>query len=381
MFKNKRIVYVRDVREMNKHLKYCKEHRLEAPSEAWASLQRLPSIYYTLELMYARIVLRYAGKGTPYTEYVFYLDGSYHQQAISGMRAFNTLQRMSNKGVVDLTNNPEYYDQTFDQWKLGSIAGLIYFNPKLINHRYENCVCYDRRSAYSSAMLEPIPNTNVLPRRFGRVGKNEIGFIEMELGYNEESHFYAVFEEGRQADYIYPAIESPFKHFVEYFFNKRKKAKGVETDKLKQTLNYAVGYIRRKNPFIHSCILSRARFYIEALIDEDTLYSNTDSIVSRVRRPDLDALVGDNVGDFKVEHKGSFAYTESGYQWNNDLPSIRGRSKEWFKNAYPNGFDILRDEIPFMVNKYEYNREKGIIEKCNLEPKKEEVNTNLNKPI
>ena len=49
------------------------------------------------------------------------------------------------------------------------------------------------------------------------------------------------------------------------------------------------------------------------------------------------------------------------------MPSIRGRSKEWFKNAYPNGFDILNDEIPFMeANKYEFNTKKGIIEKCDL---------------
>lgn len=378
MFKNKRIVYVRDVREMNKHLRYCKNNRLEAPSEEWAKLQRLPSIYYTLEIMYARIILRYGGNGHPYTEYIFYMDGSEHQQAISGMRAFNTLQRMSNRAVIDLTNNPEYYDKSLETWKIGSVAGLIYFNPKLSGHRYENCICYDRRSAYSSAMLEPIPNTNVIPRKFGRVGKNEIGFIQMELGYNEESHFYAVFEEGAYAEYIYPAIESPFVHFVEHYFNKRKKAKGVEADRIKQTLNYAVGYIRRKNPFIHSCILSRARYYIEKLIDDDTLYSNTDSIVSRVRRPDLDALVGEGVGQFKVEHKGSFAYNASGYQWNNDLPSIRGRSKEWFKNAYPNGFDILTDELPFMANKYEYNREKGIIEKCNLVQEKEESNIEQN---
>ena len=171
-----------------------------------------------------------------------------------------------------------------------------------------------------------------------------------------------------------PAIESPFKHFVEQYYAKRKKAKGIEKEKIKQILNYAVGYIRRKNPFIHSCILSRSRYYIESLIDENTLYSNTDSIVSKERRLDLEKLIGTEIGQFKVEHKGSFAYTGSGYQWNYESPSIRGRSKEWFKNAYPNGFDILKDEIPFMANKYEYNKEKGIIELCELKQKEEVVN-------
>ena len=90
------------------------------------------------------------------------------------------------------------------------------------------------------------------------------------------------------------------------------------------------------------------------------------------RRPDIEALVGPEIGQFKIEHKGSFAYNGSGYQWNYESPSIRGRSKEWFKNAYPNGFDILRDEIPFMANKYEFNKEKGIIELCDLQQKEEE---------
>ena len=367
MFKNKRIVYVHDVRIMNKHLRYCRDRLLEAPSEEWVKLQRLPRAYYTLEKMYARIVLRYAGNGLPYTEYIFYLDGSEHQQAISGMRAFTVLQRMSNKAVIDLTNNPDYYDKSLESWKLGTIAGLIYYNQKYMGSRYENCVCYDRRSAYSAAMLEPIPDTNVLPRKNDFVKEGEIGFRLMEHGINNEQHFYAIFEPGHKAEFIYPAIPSPFKKFVEYFYQKRKKAKGVEADRVKQTLNYAVGYIRRKNPFIHSCILSRARYYIESFIDKDTLYSNTDSIISRVPRPDLEALVGEGVGQFKVEHKGSFAFNGSGYQWNKEMPSIRGRSKEWFKNAYPNGFDILNDEIPFMeANKYEFNTKKGIIEKCDL---------------
>ena len=377
MFKNKRIVYVHDVREMNKHLRYCRDHRTRATSEAWVKLQRLPRAYYTLELMYARIILRYSGNGLPYTEYIFYLDGSEHQQAISGMRAFNTLQRMSHKGVVDLTGNSEYYDSLFGTWKIGTIAGLIYFNPKYLGQRFENCICYDRRSAYSAAMLEPIPDTRVLPRRNDYVREGEIGFRLMPHGINNEQHFYAIFEVGKLAEYIYPAIESPFKPFVEHFYKKRKTAKGIEADKIKQTLNYAVGYIRRKNPFVHSCILSRARYFIESLIDDDTLYSNTDSIVSKKPRPDLDKLVGEEIGQFKIEEKGSFAYNGSGYQWNFELPSMRGRSKAWFKNAYPNGYDILKDKIPFMEsNKYEYDREKGIIKLCDLKQEEQENFTN-----
>ena len=381
MFKTKKIVYVHDVKVMNQHLKFCRANRLLGSSEEWIRLQQIPRAYYTLEVMYARIILRYFGNGNSYAEYIFYLDGSEHHQTVSGMRAFNTLQKMSNKGVVDLTENKELYNSLYGRWNIEAISGLIYFNEKLSGKRYENCFCYDRNSAYSAAMLEPIPNTNVIPRRDGYVKKGEIGFRVMDRGITNEIHLYAVFEEGYYAEYIFPAIESPFKHFVEYHYKKRAKATGIEADRLKQVLNYAVGYIRRKNPFIHSCILSRARYYIESLIDENTLYSNTDSIVSRVQRPDIEKLVGTEIGQFKIQHKGSFAYNGSGYQWNYESPSIRGRSKEWFKNAYPNGFDILKDEIPFMVNKYEYDKKKGIIVLCESKQEEKEVVTSQKKPI
>lgn len=373
MFKNKRIIYVDDYREMNKHLLFCQKYRLQAPSEEWVKMQKIKRCYYTLELLFTRVILRYQGQGNLYTEYIFQLDGSEHAQAISGLRTFSLLQRMSNKGVVDLTNNSEWYDKEYDRWKLATIGGLIYFNKKYMNSRYENCIEYDKRSAYAHALIQPIPNTKVLPRRNDRVRKGEIGFRTFSQGYNDENNLYAIFEEGAFAEYIYPEIPSPFVNFANYYFEKRKNAKGREADRVKQILNYSIGYIRRKNPFIHSCILSRARYDIESLIDENTLYSNTDSLVSLVPRVDLEPRVGDNIGEFRVQHKGSFAYTESGYQWNYDLPSIRGRSKAWFKKAYPNGYDILKDEIPFMeANIYEFDREKGVIVKCQEEEEEEE---------
>ena len=48
------------------------------------------------------------------------------------------------------------YDKDFDCWKIGHIAGLIYFNPKYNGQRFENCYEYDRNNSYSAAMLEDI---------------------------------------------------------------------------------------------------------------------------------------------------------------------------------------------------------------------------------
>ena len=362
MFKGKRIVYVTDVNEMNQHIDYCLKYRLEAPTENWAKEQNNPQLYYTLEVKYTRLILRYTY--TSYTEYIFQLDGSEKSQAVSGMRAFNTLQRMSHKGVPDLTNNDLLFDKNFNEWKVGNIGGLIYFNQAHIGERLENCYEYDMNNAYSWAMEQPIPNTRVMPRTMDKTRKGEIGFRVEQRGLSDDMCLYAVFEEGVYCEYIYPAIPSPFINFANHFFKLRKAKTGREKEKMKQIQNYAIGYIRRKNPFIHSCILSRCRYFIESLVDDNTLYCNTDSIISHGRREDLDALLKDEMGGFKLKHTGAFAYNGSGYQWNKEQPSIRGKSKAWFKSAYPNGFDILVDELPFTeANLYYYNQEKGRIEK------------------
>mgnify|MGYP003289430516 CR=1 FL=1 len=78
MFKTKRIVYVHDVRVMNQHLRFCRHNRIEGSSEAWIRLQQIPKAYYTLEVMYARIILRYTGNGNPYTEYIFLRKTPYY---------------------------------------------------------------------------------------------------------------------------------------------------------------------------------------------------------------------------------------------------------------------------------------------------------------
>lgn len=366
MFRTKRIIYVQDYKEMNKHIMYCRKNRLEAPTEEWAAKQRIPKLYYTFDIKYTRIILRYAGNGNPYTEYIFQLDGSKKAQQMNGLIAYNLLQRLSHKGVDDLTGNWEYYDKQTDEWSVGHIAGLIWFNPKYDGQRIEGCIEYDINNSYSYAMLGDIPNTKKKPRLKNYVGKGEIGFRLDKRGFTDDIFLYAIFEEGKYADYIFEAIPSPFATFVKYYYERRKNAKSdKEKEKIKQILNYSIGYLARKNPFLHSTILSRARYRIEDLIDlNTTLYSNTDSLVSMVRRPDIEEMLGHEVGQFKINHTGSFAYNGSGYQWNKELPSIRGKSKEWFKQAYPNGFDILNDQLPFIeANKYYYDREEGII-KC-----------------
>ena len=212
-------------------------------------------------------------------------------------------------------------------------------------------------SAFGWAMKQDMPDTSVKPKRNCIPNENEIGMSLTSMGEDENYYLYII-ENAQdyqiECDYVFPKIKSPFIHFVDYYYFLKSTAKNKEErQKYKEILNYSVGFIRRKNPFIHSAILSYARTRMIKLIDKNTIYCNTDSIISAVKRNDLE--IGTNVGQFKIERENKeFAINNSGYQWNYEIPVVRGISKKWFKN----GFDILVDKIPGKeCNKYIYDQE------------------------
>ena len=98
--------------------------------------------------------------------------------------------------------------------------------------------------------------------------------------------------------------------------------------------------MQKTNPFIRAKIIYEANKMISDLIDENTLYCNTDSIVSLTERKDI--KLGNNIGQFKIEHQGDFAYIGFNYQWNRDVPSYRSIQKSAFKE----GYDMLKDPLP-----------------------------------
>lgn len=352
LFSKSKIVIIDNIEEMNKHLKICKKARILTSEEALkiASKERTNGkYYYNFDVGLTTLTLRYTPLFEKYTIFLFALDGRKIENHITGMEAFALLQKMSNKAVIDLTSNDKLYDLKLGNWKVGSIAGLLYYNQKFFGKRYDNCFSYDLNSSYAFAMLQPMPDTSKL-RYNDYVKDNEIGFL-IDTDFNNDTMFFATREKGRFCQYVCPIIESPFKRFVNYYYNKKVLATTKEErTKYKDILNFAVGYIRRKNPFIHSAILSFARNYISKFIDKNTIYCNTDSIVSFGKRKDIEKLIGNEIGQFKLEKQGCFAYNGSGYQWNYNIPSIRGKSKEWFQE---NGFDILNDTLPYVEkNKY-----------------------------
>lgn len=328
MFSRKRQVYV-DAKTMNEHLKYCYKYRQivereKAPGETFAN-----KAFVEDKLVYFYLSYK---KGSQACTYILRKDGNEDVQKIDGGEAFRILSQyykvpvFEDKKILAMTSGP-----------------YTYSNPKYSGIRVK-AIGYDMNSAYAYAMLKDMPDTTVAPHA-GVIKKGEIGFMEVPKD-DDPDQMRLVPKFTGYAYWVFPLMKSPFVEFVNTWYEK-KKHKETKT-KAKNVLNYSVGCIRKKNPFLYATILGYAGQLIRDLSDENTLLCNTDSIVSLVPRPDL--KLGTELGEWKIEHEGEFAYIGSAYQWNKDLPSWKHVPKAWFKE----GFDILTDELPANGNIYEY---------------------------
>ena len=242
-------------------------------------------------------------------------------------------------------------DKVRIKWKIATANGIMYTNNKYALKPLK-CFGYDLNSAYSWAMLQKMPDTRQLPKINDIVGENEIGFF---------INGKATITPGVVANYIFPLMESPFKDYV-YEYYKLKQSEGTNSLKRKMWkdwLNFPTGILQRHNIFLRNAVIMYNNKLIESLIDENTVYCNTDSIVSLKRRPDLE--IGNEIGQFKEEHiNQKFKFKQEGiYQWDNEChyKGINGKcitdiekTDGWFKKRISN--------LP-----YKYNKEIMRIEK------------------
>lgn len=265
-------------------------------------------------------------------EYTTYLDGRDVLNGPNGLQAYTTFSKY-------------YQIPVIDKAKL-SASPLIGYNEKYSGTRQE-AYGYDLNSAYAYAMTRMwIDTTNLMVDQV--VGPDQVGFRRDDDGELE------MVGQGKFATFVFNKVPVPegVKKFVNNWYNKKRDAKTAEEKyKAKCYLNYIVGYFQKKNPYLRAMIVCSCNNYIKSLLDEDSLFWNTDSIVSRKRRPDLEANLGVELGQWKLEHEGVVAYIENTYQWNDNQPTWRGIEKSRFKD----GFDLLRDEIPPISNIYYFD--------------------------
>lgn len=299
--------------------------------------------------------------------YIFKLDGQQRLDNTTGLIAYNTMSKYAKPQKCEdiLHINPD---------DLGSCAGILYKNEKFAGMRVP-AYSYDINSAFSKQMLEPLPDLTTL-RMDGIVRRGEVGFVSVPNftpGATKEL-LVPIFGIGKKATYIFKLMPSPYKRFVETWYKRKKCAKNAQQKaKAKMILNASIGYLQKINPFWRSCIIGRCNEFVQQFIDDNTIYCNTDCIVSSVRRPDIERLVGSNLGDFKFEHDGDlFAWAPESmiYQWNLDSPIARGIPKGWFKakdQLLGRPFDLLKDELPYGLNAYEFDKEKFIVKESKHE--------------
>ena len=318
------------VEEMNKHLKFVHNYRKimyeDIPpvySQLWARIEDNP---VNFKLTYSR--------GGVTCTYVCRKDGTIKPDGISGAATLKSLGHYTK--IPRIENKQGYTSRPF-----------TYINDKYEGIRQYHCYGYDVNKCYRWAMLQPMPDTSVKPRAGTiNVGK-ELGFA---LDIDEDN--FIMKKEG-YSNWIFPLIESPFKAFVEHWSKEKDKAKS------KGVINSLTGQLKYTNYYLRAAIVSYARQRMESLIDENTLYCNTDSIVSLKERLDL-PLSDDKIGYFRKEHDDqSFVYIGSVYQWDFEKPSWKGVSESRFNEKY----DLETDEIPDNIMPYDYNYDKKRIVK------------------
>jgi hypothetical protein len=236
-------------------------------------------------------------------------------------------------------------------WDYKTACGYSYAN-KHYAKTWLNCWSYDINSAFSYAMLRPMPDTTKKPKYEDFVGPNEIGFYKTGE---------ATTRIGDWADIIFPLMDSPFKQYVLEYYQKKEIAIDKDVRQMwKDYLNIPTGCIQRHNIFLRNAIIHYSNEYIKKYIDENTIYCNVDCIVSLVPRPDIPT--GDCIGSFKNEHNNeAFKFIDTGmYQWNDEchykgIPSNTiidiEHTENWFVTCLSNRL-------------YDYDEKLGEFVKC-----------------
>lgn len=337
MYKSKRLKYI-TVEEMNKHLKKINDCYviIKGPKKDNSPIGL--RAYIEDKLVEFRLTYK---RGSKVTTYITRKDMNEKRQETNGVKAYSIGQRyFKTPDMTHVVAKSCRYNYGLKKF-LFTAKPILWKNDEY-EGKWVQAYCYDVNSSYSFAMLQDMPDTSVPPHE-GTVKKGEVGFRE-----DSEGNFVPCFE-GTYSLWIFPLIASPYTKFVKVWYDKKVNALcKTDKQKAKETLNYYVGYLQKKNPFIRAMILYHANSYISRFMDKNTVYCNTDSLVSIVERSDIP--IGKGLGKFKIEKMGKFIFKGFNYQWEGEPPAMRGIPKSWFKKD----FDLAKDTIPKFGNVYEY---------------------------
>lgn len=328
---------IEDYKLFNELVDYARAHSIVL-DKRWEERGKKESCrFYTFfhqTMKYATLTTRYYPGGTgKVVTFKFDLFEEDKHTDVQGATVYATLQHYYK--TADFTKD-EYvcnrlcYSSAEGKF-LVTVGGVLGYNRKH-NRTRQKAWCYDRISAYAWHLMQDLP--------LGDTYETEREVQEGEVGFFLFGDTVKLVGPGKYASFIFKLQPSPFKPFVEKYFQEKQNSTGLDKQRAKDMLNFGIGYFQRKNPFIRYYIVLKANEMIESLIDEDTLMWNTDAIYSRRERPDLD--IGSGIGQFKLEYEGDFAYIGNQYQKGTEPPHARHIIRKLFKP----GFDLLKDPMP-----------------------------------
>ena len=304
------------------------------------------------------ITTRYYEYGVP-TTYIFDLNNEdiFIRSGLDYFKEFSRAYKVpkADKYNIERLNR---YKNTENNKYVCSASPILDYNRKYEKQLLENCYEYDLNSAYANTLLRKIPDLeNPVIAKWPdqiKVNKNEVGFILDDT--------LSIVNSGYMADIKFKLIDTPkkLKDFLIRWYNRKKNSTGNEKLEAKAMLNLPIGYCQRYNPFLRSYVVNTCNKVIKDIIDENTLFWNTDAIFSKVRRPELE--IGNEIGQFKEIKCDKLVYVGNVYQINDEDPIYRGISKTWFKSfekEYGRKYDLLKDydKTISRINYYDLNWE------------------------
>lgn len=248
--------------------------------------------------------------------------------------------------------NEDIFDRDEHGRIIQSAKPILGYNKKFDKTEHP-VVVYDLNSAYAMALVDKIIDT-YNPRYCDFVGENEVGFFSSDINLK-------IRHKGEYADVVFPLIESPYKDFARKYYEIKKTApKGSDERELaKQILVITVGLWQNVNPYLRAYVIGKCNEYIEYFLkkykDKICMW-NTDALYCTEHIEELDNLIGDDIGQFKIEYEGMFRQKGCNYQkldLEEHKTSYRGKSKILFKDEY----NILTDRLPTCVMPYKMDKE------------------------
>ena len=246
--------------------------------------------------------------------------------------------------------NEDIFDRNKDGKILQSAKPILGFNKKFDRTEHP-VVIYDLNSAYAMALVDKIIDT-YNPHYYDYVEEGEVGFISSD-------HNLTIRHKGEYADVIFPLMESPYKDFARKYYNIKKTApKGSDERELaKQILVITVGLWQNVNPYLRAYVVGKCNeqieYYLKKYRDKICMW-NTDAIYCTEHIDELDNLIGEDIGQFKIEYEGLFRQKGLNYQkLDEHNTSYRGVLKTLFKED----FNILSDRLPTAILPYKMDKE------------------------